>query len=180
MNRIHSWYEHISKKDYIYKLQNKNVFEIQKLDRIVVNVSINSAINDSKQILLCLTALELITNQKPVIYRARKSIAAFKVRKNTVIGTKLILRKQNMYDFLDTFIFLALPKLNGFKGFKSLKIGSSNYVNFGLPNLVIFPQLNDYSDHFQKQLGATFTCIGGVNIQNMSLLLNSCQIPKKK
>uniref|UniRef100_A0A7S0YYH7 Ribosomal protein L5 n=1 Tax=Hemiselmis tepida TaxID=464990 RepID=A0A7S0YYH7_9CRYP len=180
MNRIHSWYEHVSKKDYIYKLQNTNVFNIQKLDRIAVNICINSAINDSKQILLCLTALELITNQKPVIYRSRKSIAAFKVRKNVVIGAKLILRKQNMYDFLDAFIFLTLPKLKGFRGFKPLKIGSFNYVNFGIFDIVIFPQLNDNADNFQKQLGATFTCIGNSKVQNMNLLLNSFQIPKRK
>ncbi|YP_001874798.1 ribosomal protein L5 (mitochondrion) [Hemiselmis andersenii] len=177
MNRIYSWYEHVSKKDYIYKLQYTNVFNIQKLDRIVINIGINSAIHDPKQILLCLTALELITTQKPVIYRSKKSIAAFKVRKNVIIGAKLLLRKQNMYDFLDTFIFLTLPKLNGFRGFK---LSRSNCVNFGVFDILIFPQLHDNADNFQKQLGATFTCIGKSKVQNMNLLLNSFQIPQRK
>lgn len=180
MNRMHSWYEHILKKDYIYKLQNTNVLNFQKIDRLAINICVNSAINDSKQILLCLTALELITNQKPVTYRSRKSIAAFKLRKNVVIGAKLILRKQNMYDFLDNFIFLALPKLTGFKGFKPLKIGSSNYVNFGIFDIAIFPQVSDNTDNFQKQIGATLTCIGNQKVQDMNLLLSSFQIPKRK
>jgi large subunit ribosomal protein L5 len=68
----------------------------------------NDAINDSKQILLSITALELITNQKPVMYNSKKSIAAFKLKKNMVIGCNILLRKQNMYDFLNLFIYLFI------------------------------------------------------------------------
>lgn len=177
MNRVYLWHEHIFKKDCIYKLQSTNVLCIPILDKIMINICINEAINDSKQILPCITALELITNQKPIIYRSKKSIAAFKLRKNTVIGCKVLLRKKNMYDFLDSFVFLVLPKLINFKGFTNSH--KQNNINIGVFDLLSFPQLNDAGARFQKKLGATFTFVAKSNFQSINLILNSYQIPQK-
>jgi large subunit ribosomal protein L5 len=178
MNRIYLWNKHVLNKDHLYKLQRTNAYENPTLVKMIFNVSQNVAINDSKQILSCLTAVELITTQKPIIYRSKKSIAAFKLRKNAIIGCKLTLRKSNMYEFLDSLVFLVLPKLPNFKGFLQTK--SKNNVNIGLTNLVDFPQLNHNSDRFQQKMGATITFIGNKSRKQskvLNLVLNSFQLP---
>lgn len=176
MNRIYLWQTSISKKDHTYKLYITNTCNIPHLDKIAINIGINDSINESKKILSCITALELVTNQKPVTYRSKKSIAIFKLRKNTIIGCKLILRKQNLYNFLDIFIFFALPKLNNFKGFTNFY----DNINIGVFDFAVFPQLNDHITQFPKNLGGTFT----FNIKPLgnycNLILNSFQVPNKK
>jgi len=178
MNRIYLWNKHILNKDHLYKLQKTNACESSTLDKIIFNVSQNVAINDAKQILSCLTAVELITAQKPIVYRSKKSIAAFKLRKNAIIGCKLTLRKSNLYEFLDSLVFLVLPKLPNFKGFSQTR--SRNNLNIGLTNLVDFPQLNHNSDRFQQKTGATVTFIRKKNQKKdkvLNLVLNGFQLP---
>jgi large subunit ribosomal protein L5 len=177
MNKMHLWQEHILKKDYVYKLQVTNILSIPKLNKVILNICMNDAINDSKQILLSITALELITNQKPIIYRSKKSIAAFKLKKNTIIGSNLILRKRNMHDFLNLFIYFVLPKLVTFKSSHPKTVGVINSLSIGIFDLINFPQLNDNTIRFQKKLGATFTFIGKSDFKNINLMLNSYQIP---
>lgn len=180
MNRIYLWHERISKKDYTYKLCTTNTFNIPHLNNIAINIGINDSINESKKILSCITALELVTNQKPIIYRSKKSISIFKLRKNTVIGCKLILRKQNLYNFLDIFIFFALPKLNNFKGFTNITTNLHNNINIGIFDFAVFPQLNDHITQFPKNLGGTFTFKIEPTIKYSNLILNSFQVPNKK
>jgi large subunit ribosomal protein L5 len=178
MNRIYLWNKHILNKDHLYKLQKTNACESSTLDKMIFNVSQNVAINDAKQILSCLTAVELITAQKPIVYRSKKSIAAFKLRKNAIIGCKLTLRKSNMYEFLDSLVFLVLPKLPNFKGFSQTK--GKNNLNIGLTNLVDFPQLNHNSDRFQQKTGATVTFIRKKSQKSdkvLNLVLNGFQLP---
>lgn len=179
MNRIYLWNKAVLNKESLYKLQKTNICNSPALGKIIFNVSQNNAVNDSKQILSCLTAIELITTQKPVIYRSKKSIAAFKLRKNAIIGCKLTLRKTNMYEFLDSLVFLVLPKLPNFKGFLQTK--GKNNINLGLTNLVDFPQLNHNSDRFQQKIGATITFIGIENQKQsevLNLVLNGFQLPR--
>jgi large subunit ribosomal protein L5 len=178
MNQLFLWQKLFLKKDYIYKLQNTCAISIPKLNKIVVNTCMNDAINDSKQILVSITALELITNQKPNIYRSKKSIAEFKLKKYTIIGCNLILRGNKIYDFIGSFIFFVLPKLINFKNFfTSTNSKAYNNINMGIIDLIPFPPLNNNSICFQKKIGATFTFIAKSNFQNIDLLLNSYQVP---
>jgi large subunit ribosomal protein L5 len=180
MNQIYLWQEFILKKDYTFKLRIANSFIIPKLSKVVVNICMNEAINDSKQILLCITALELISSQKPFIYSSKKSISAFKLKKNMIIGCNIILRKKNMYDFLSLLVYFVLPKLNTFKGFcYTLPNMITNSKSIGIFDLIYFPQLNDNAIGFQKRLGATLSFITNFNFKNINLMLNSCQIPHR-
>ncbi len=177
MNRLNLWYENVFKKDFIYKCQTTSTYKIPSLKCIVLNLNNN----DVKQILSSISALELITNQKPVFYTAKKSIASFKLRQGAVIGCKVSLRKKYMFDFLDLLIFLVLPKISNFNGFMLMPLNSSIPVSLGISDLTIFAQLNKYSERFQKQCGCTITFISSeINYQNQILLLNSFQIPQKK
>lgn len=177
--RLYKWNEIVCQKDYIYKLQSKTIYCIPKFEKIVVNLSNNDAINDPKQMLVCLTAIELLTNQKPVIYRSTKSRSEFKLKKNSIIGVKVLLRNDSIFQFLDTFIFMYLPKFSNNKGLiHNMYSKSIKSISFGIKNLILFPQLNQ-SVRFKKILGCTFTILMRQPTKSTSLVLSEYQLPQK-
>nr|YP_009476635.1 ribosomal protein L5 [Chroomonas placoidea]AVM81128.1 ribosomal protein L5 [Chroomonas placoidea] len=180
MNRLNLWHKHILKKDNIYKLQNSSIFQEPFLHKIIVNMNVKNAINDSKQILPAITALELVSYQKPKLYHSKKSIAAFKLRKNMVIGCKTTLQKQNLFALLDLLIVMVLPKMNNFEGFKEAKFKATNNINIGIQDLAVFPQINENSRHFVKKLGCNLTFfVKSKNNFIKNLIMSEYQIPKK-
>ena len=119
-----------------------NEMQIPKLDKIVVNMGIGEAVADSKKAASAMTDLAAITGQKPAPTRARKSIAQFKIRENMVIGAKVTLRKDRMYEFLDRLITIALPRVKDFRGLNGKSFdGRGNYA-MGLKEHLVFPEIN--------------------------------------
>lgn len=177
-SRLYLWHSQILKKDFVYKLFTKNIQLIPNLQNIRLNTNLNFMVNDSKQLLPYLTAFELITNQKPLIYQAKKSIAVFKLRKHAFIGCKVFLKKQQMYTFLDLFVFLLLPKLVNFKSFLNVKI--LNTQNMGISDIRIFPQLIENIGRFSKKVGCTITFLTYPNDNKINLILTGFQLPQKR
>jgi large subunit ribosomal protein L5 len=136
------------------KLGLKNVMEVPKISKIVLNVGVKEAIADSKVLQSVVETIEKISGQVPVKTIAKKSIAGFKLRAGMPIGVKVTLRKKNMYDFLDKLINLALPKVRDFQGVNESFDGRGNY-NLGLKEISIFPEV-DY-DVNQKLFGMNVT-----------------------
>jgi large subunit ribosomal protein L5 len=125
-------------RDFSYK----SVMQVPKLKGIVLNVGMGEAIQDIKPLESASKELATITGQAAVITRARKSIAGFKLREETPVGCKVTLRGERMYDFLDKFICLALPRIRDFKGVPSKSFdGRGNYA-FGIKEQIIFPEIN--------------------------------------
>jgi large subunit ribosomal protein L5 len=125
-------------KDFSYG----NVMQVPKLKSIVLNVGMGEAIQDIKPLQAAAKELVVISGQQAVITRAKKSIAAFKLRENMPIGCKVTLRGDRMYDFLDRFISLALPRIRDFKGIPSKSFdGRGNYA-FGIKEQIIFPEID--------------------------------------
>ena len=119
-----------------------NEMQIPKLDKIVVNMGIGEAVADSKKAGLAMKDLAAITGQKPAPTRARQSIAQFKIREQMVIGAKVTLRKDRMYEFLDRLITIALPRVKDFRGLKPTSFdGYGNYA-LGLKEHLVFPEIN--------------------------------------
>lgn len=180
MNRLNLWSEYILKKDNLYKLNYSCIYKNPCLEKIIINLNIKNASSDYKQILPGFIGLELITHQKPVVYHAKKSIAVFKLRKNSIIGCKLTLQKKKLFDTLDLLISIVLAKTQGFQGFKELESESINQVNIGLTDISIFQQINENQNHFLKKLGCNFTFfIKSNNNMIKNLTLNQYQIPKR-
>lgn len=120
----------------------KNVMELPKLDKIVLNIGVGEAVNDTKKVKTAAADLERIAGQKPVITHARKSIAGFKVRENMPLGVKVTLRKQRMYEFLDRLVNIALPRVRDFRGLNPNSFdGRGNYA-MGIKEHIIFPEIN--------------------------------------
>ena len=119
-----------------------NEMQIPKLDKIVLNMGVGEAVADSKKIQSAITDLTKIAGQKPAPPRARQSIAGFKLRENMVIGAKVTLRKDRMYEFLDRLVTIALPRVKDFRGLKPTSFdGRGNYA-MGLKEHLVFPEIN--------------------------------------
>ncbi len=125
-------------KDFSYG----NIMEVPKLRSIVLNVGMGEAMQDIKPLQAAAKELAVISGQQAVITRAKKSIAAFKLRENMPIGCRVTLRGDRMYDFLDKFISVALPRIRDFNGVPSKSFdGRGNYA-FGVREQIIFPEIN--------------------------------------
>ena len=119
-----------------------NEMQIPKLDKIVLNMGIGEAVTDSKKVQAAIADLTKISGQKPVATKARNSIAGFKLREGMVVGAKVTLRKDRMYEFLDRLITIALPRVKDFRGLKPTSFdGRGNYAT-GLKEHIVFPEIN--------------------------------------
>ena len=120
----------------------KNVLEVPRLDKIVLNMGVGEAVADSKKIKSAFEDLQAIAGQKPVITKAKKSIATFKLRDGMPIGVKVTLRKDRMYEFLDRLVTIALPRVRDFRGLNAKSFdGRGNYA-MGLKEHIVFPEID--------------------------------------
>jgi large subunit ribosomal protein L5 len=137
---------------------NLNIMEVPRIEKIVVHVGWGKeAVEDPKSLEIVAQDLALITGQKPVITRARKSVAQFKLRKGTPIGLKVTLRKKRAYDFLDRLINLALPRVRDFRGLPKSGFDGRGSYNFGLNEHTAFPEID--IDKVQRVFGMDITIV---------------------
>ena len=123
------------------KFKYKNDLEIPKLEKVVINMGVGEAVKDSKKIDIALNELAAITGQKPVITKSKKANASFKLREGMPIGVKVTLRKNKMYEFVDRFVNIALPRVRDFRGVNTKSFdGNGNYA-LGLKEQYVFPEI---------------------------------------
>ena len=140
--RLRTEYDNTIKAALREQFNYKNVMELPRLDKIVLNMGVGEAVNDTKKVKSAAEQMELIAGQKPVITHARKSIAGFKVREDMPLGVKVTLRKTRMYEFLDRLVNIALPRVRDFRGLNPNAFdGNGNYA-FGIKEHIIFPEIN--------------------------------------
>ena len=166
-------------RDYLKKkLGLKNTFEVPKIIKIVVNMGVGEASADSKKIDSAISDLATITGQKPMITKAKKSIAGFKLRKGVNIGCKVTLRKDRMYEFLDRLVYIALPRVRDFKGLSKKSFDRSGNYSLGLKEQIIFPEIND--DKIDKVRGMDISIVTSTTNNNHAFeLLRGFNLPFK-
>lgn len=149
--RLKKHYEEVVRPRLIEQFGYKNPFEVPSIEKIVLNMGVGEAVNDTKKVTLAAADLGLIAGQKAVVTHARKAIATFKVRENMPIGAKVTLRKTRMYEFLDRLITVALPRVRDFRGLNPKSFdGHGNYA-MGIKEHIVFPEI-DY-DKTESILG---------------------------
>ena len=141
MARLKDFYKSDVAPALMNKFSYKNVMEIPKLDKIVVNVGAGEARDNSKVIDAILRDLAAITGQKPLVCKARKSVANFKLREGMPIGAKVTLRGERMYEFLDRLFNIALPRVRDFRGINPNGFDGRGDYNMGLKEQLIFPEI---------------------------------------
>ena len=140
--RLKTAYKDTIRKALREQFNYGNDMEIPRIDKIVLNMGVGEATADSKKPSVAAEDLAMIAGQKPVVTRARNSIAGFKVRENMPIGAKVTLRKERMYEFLDRLVNIALPRVRDFRGLNPKSFdGRGNYA-MGIKEHIIFPEIN--------------------------------------
>lgn len=134
-----------------------NPMEVPRIEKIVVNMGVGEAAQDPKVLDEAIEVLRTITGQQPIIRRARKSIAGFKIRAGMPVGLKVTLRGDRMYDFLDRLISIAIPRVRDFRGLSPKQFDGQGNYTFGVKDQLIFPEVD--VDRVQRQLGMDITIV---------------------
>jgi large subunit ribosomal protein L5 len=141
-SRLHERYTADVRKALIDKFGYRNVHEVPKLEKVVINMSVTDAITNSKILDVAAKELEVISGQKAIITKAKKSIAAFKLREGMNIGAKVTLRGNRMYIFLDKLFNIVLPRIRDFRGLPRKSFDGRGNYNLGLKEQTVFPEIN--------------------------------------
>lgn len=142
MNRLKERYENEISKSLMTKFNYSSVMEVPAMEKIVINIGVGDAVSNSKLLDEAVEELTLIAGQKPVITKAKKSIAGFKLREGMPIGCKVTLRGERMYEFLDKLVNISLPRVRDFRGVpKNSFDGRGNYT-LGVKEQLIYPEIN--------------------------------------
>ena len=141
-NRVKTKYETEVKKALVEKFSYTSIMQVPALKKIVINIGVGDAISDAKRLETSVNELTLITGQKPVVTKAKKSIASFKLREGQEIGCKVTLRGKRMYEFLDKLVSISLPRVHDFRGVsRNAFDGRGNYT-LGIKEQSIFPEID--------------------------------------
>ena len=176
MTRLKITYEKEIVEKLMGKLSLKNKHDVPKVEKIVLNMGLGEDASDGKKIKACAEDVGMIAGQKPVITKFKKSISNFKTRKGSNAGVKVTLRSHKMYEFLDRFVNIALPRIKDFRGLSAKGIDSSNNYSFGIKEHIIFPEVN--FDKVDKIRGLDITIVtSSKNKQGTLELLKEFNFP---
>jgi len=177
--RLKEHYDTVVREALTSKHGYKNRFEVPRLDKIVINMGVGEASQDRKLIEGAVKDLTAIAGQKPIITRAKKSIAQFKVRDGMVVGCKVTLRSGRMYEFLDRLVNIALPRVRDFRGIPANGFDGAGNYNMGLKEQIVFPEIN--YDQVDKMRGMNITiCTTAKTNDEARTLLEGFNMPFQK
>ena len=157
MARLKEAYKKVIVAELMKKLACKNIHQVPKLKKIVINMGVSDARENPKAMDVATAELSAITGQKPLLRRAKKSISAFKLREGMPIGLKVTLRADRMYEFFDRLVSIAIPKIRDFRGLEPSKFDGRGNYNLGLTEQYIFPEI--VLDKSDKARGMNITIV---------------------
>ena len=179
MNSLKELYNKTIKPELMKKFNYSSVMAIPKLEKIVVNIGVGDGSHDEKMIEAAVKDLETITGQHPVVTKAKKSIAGFKLREGQTIGTKVTLRGENMYIFMEKLISVALPRVRDFRGVSPKAFDGKGNYTLGIKDQLIFPEI-EY-DNVVKLRGMDIVFVTTAKTNEEALeLLKGFGIPFRK
>jgi large subunit ribosomal protein L5 len=179
MTNFEKLYNDVIKKSLVEKFGYKNPHEIPKLTKVVLNMGIGDAVTDKKKVTNAMEELALISGQQPVMTKARKSIATFKVREGMPIGCKVTLRSDRMYEFMERLVNMALPRIRDFHGITGKNFDGRGNFAFGIKEQIIFPEINYEKVDEVRGLDVVI-CTTAKTDEEAKFLLTSFNVPYKK
>jgi len=176
MTRLQELYKTSIREQLMKEFKYANPMQVPRLDKIVINMGVGEAVSDSKKVQAAAGDLAAITGQRPVMTKARKSIAQFKLRENMAIGCKVTLRRDRMYEFLDRLITIALPRVRDFRGVPGNSFdGRGNYA-MGMKEQLVFPEI-DYDKIDQVRGMDIVICTTAATNEEAKALLRGFSMP---
>lgn len=179
MTNFETLYNDVIKKSLVEKFGYKNPHEIPKLTKIVLNMGIGEGVTDKKKVTSAMEELAAISGQQPVMTKARKSIATFKLREGMPIGCKVTLRSARMYEFLERLVNMALPRIRDFHGITGKNFDGRGNFAFGIKEQIIFPEINYEKVDEVRGLDVVI-CTTAKTDEEAKFLLTSFNMPYKK
>ena len=167
--RLQEKYENEIQSSLAGSLGRKNILSLPRLQKIVVNMGVGSAVQEKKHLESAVSAMVEIAGQKPIITKARKSIAGFRLREETPIGCKVTLRRQRMYEFMDRLISVVIPRVRDFRGISRTAFDGNGNYSMGLTEQLVFPELNP--DKYPVIQGMNITFVTSTNCNDEALQL---------
>jgi len=142
MSRLQDFYKETVVKQLVDEFEYKSVMQVPKIEKITLNMGLGEAVGDKKVVERALADMTAIAGQKPVVTKARQSIANFKIRQDWPIGCKVTLRRERMYEFLDRLISIAIPRIRDFRGFSGKSFDGRGNYSLGVKEQIIFPEID--------------------------------------
>ena len=179
MSRLKEFYNETVVKQLQQEFNYKSVMEVPRITKITLNMGVGEALTDKKVLENAMADMEKIAGQKPVVTKARKSVAGFKVREGWPIGCKVTLRSERMYDFLDRLITISIPRIRDFRGLNPKSFDGQGNYSMGIKEQIIFPEI-EY-DRVDKLRGMDVTITTSANTAEESrALLSAFKFPFRK
>lgn len=157
MTRLFESYTKTIKPELLKELGYRNIFQVPRLEKVVINVGVGEAKDNQKLLEEVIANLTKISGQKPVITRAKKSIAGFKIRAGQTVGLRVTLRRDRMYDFVDKLVTITLPRVRDFRGLSAKGFDGKGNYNLGIKEQMIFPEI--HFDDINKSHGMNITVV---------------------
>lgn len=179
MNRLQERYENEVVKSLMEKFNYSSKMQAPKIEKIVLNIGVGDAVSNSKLLDDAVNELTLITGQKPVVTRAKKSIAGFKLREGQAIGCKVTLRGERMYEFLDKLVNVSLPRVRDFRGVSNNSFDGRGNYTLGVKEQLIFPEIDFDKVNKLRGMDIVFVTTAKTNEEAFDLL-NGLGIPFRK
>jgi len=177
--RLKDVYEKKIIEDLKKKFSMKNKYMVPKFTKVVLNMGLGLDANDKKKLQNCIEDMSLISGQKPVVTKFKKSISNFKTRKGTIAGVKVTLRNSKMYEFIDRLVNIALPRIKDFQGISVNGLDNFGNYSFGIKEHIIFPEIN--FDKVDRIRGMDITLVTNGKDKKLTLaLLESINFPFNK
>ncbi|MGI0118157.1 50S ribosomal protein L5 [Zooshikella sp. RANM57] len=170
MARLHEKYKSEIVPQLLEQFGYKNVHEVPKITKITLNMGVGEAVGDKKVIDNAVADMVKISGQKPVVTKARKSVAGFKIRQGWPIGVKVTLRKQRMYEFLDRLVSVALPRVRDFRGLSPKSFDGRGNYSMGVKEQIIFPEIEYDKIDTLRGLDITLTTTAKTDEEGRALL----------
>lgn len=179
MNRLNQKYKDVVIPNMMKSFNYTSVMEVPTVEKVVINIGVGDAVSNPKLLDEAVAELTQITGQKPVVTRAKKSIANFKLREGMPIGCKVTLRKVKMYDFLDKLMNIALPRVRDFRGVSTASFDGQGNYTLGIKEQLIFPEIN--YDKVNRSRGMDIVIVTSArNNEEGRALLSELGMPFKK
>ena len=167
--RLKEKYKNEIIKSLMTKLNQKNIYSVPRVEKVVVNMGLGADGSDKKKLKSCIQDISAITGQQPVVTKFKKSISNFKSRKGTDAGLKVTLRNNRMFEFIDRLVNIALPRIKDFRGLADTKCDKFGNYSFGIKEHIIFPEIN--FDKVEKIRGLDITIVTSSNSPEKTLTL---------
>jgi len=170
MARLKQHYESVVRADLMKTFSYTNIHQAPRLQKIVINMGVGEAVKDSKKVEFAAGDLTKIAGQKPVMTKAKNSIAGFKLREEMVIGTKVTLRREKMYEFLDRLVNIAMPRIRDFRGISPKGFDGRGNYSMGIREHIIFPEIDYDKVDEVRGMDITFVTTARTNDEAKELL----------